>query len=170
MLYGLLPLLRGWMYIHKEDVGTLTLGKEKLIDVVEAPGFVLSAAATLRGSLDAKYVRVHVEIDGPDRAYPIDFTPYGMYRLGLTVPISFGGFITVYNDTEKDYAGVISPSNPIPFSKRFEIKLIPPSQPIEETTALPISYKAFYELVKITDPEDFRRSLKEALGRVGVTK
>lgn len=161
MLYGCLGLLRGWMYVHKEDVGVLSLGKEKLIDTIEASGFVLAAAATLENSLDAKYVRIHIEIDGPDRAYPIDFTPYGMYKFGLTTPISFGGFLTVYDDANKRYAGVVSPTNPIPFSKKFEVKLIPPSQPVEETTALSINYKAVYELVKIIDVEEFKASLRE---------
>jgi len=162
-IYGCLSLLRGWMYVHKEDAGVLNLGKEQLIDTVQAPGFVLAAAATLENSLDAKYVRVHIEIDGPDRAYPIDFTPFGMYKFGLTIPINFGAFLTVYDDTNKRYAGVVSPSNPIPFSKKFEIKLIPPSQPIEESTALSINYKAVYELVKIIDVAEFKRSLQELL-------
>ena len=166
MLYGLLPLLRGWMFVHKEDVGTLTLGKEKLVDVVEAPGYVLAAAIRVSGSLDAKYVRYHIEIDGPEKAYPIDVTIYGGYLAGLTSPLNYGGFVTVYNDTEKVYAGVVSPSVPVPFSKRFEVKIIPPSQPIEETTALPITYKAYYELVKITDLEDFKQSLREVFWRL----
>jgi hypothetical protein len=59
----------------------------------------------------------------------------------------------------------VTPSNPIPFSKRFEVKLIAPASPIEETTSKPIKYHATYSLAKIIDEKEFRRSLLELLGR-----
>ena len=164
MLYGLLPLLRGWMYVHREKQGYLTLGKEEVIDVIKAPGFFLSAGGLLEESRDAKYVHIHVEIDGPDRAYPIDFMPYGLYRFGLVSPMNFGAYLTIYDDDKKQYAAALTPSHPIPFSKRFEVKLIAPPQPIEETEALPIRYHVAYEVVRITDVEEFKESVREVLG------
>jgi hypothetical protein len=162
-LYSFLPLLKGWMYQYVEKDGTLKLGEEKFIDRVEAPGWALAWSAIVKGSLDGKYVRVHVEIDGPDRAFPIDFTPYGMKEFGAVSPINYGGFLTRYDDTNKVYAGAISPAHPMPFSKRLEIKLIPPTAPIEETSSLPITYKVVYILAKIIDEKAFRRSLLELL-------
>lgn len=163
MLFGLLPLLRGWMYIHRVATGTLRIGEEKRIDLVEAPGLMIAVAGILSGSLDAKHVHIHVEIDGPEKAYPVDFTMYSTKYFGATLPVNWGGFLTVYDDTEKRYAGAIAPSNPIPFSRRFEIKLIPPAQPVEESEAKPISYWALYDLVKIIDIEEFKASLREIL-------
>lgn len=168
MFYTLLPLLKGWMYQYVEktsaELGYIEVGKEKLIDVVEAPGFLLAAGLYLKGSKDAKYVRVHVEIDGPDKAYPIDFTADGLNAFGLVNPLNYGAFLTVYNDEEKVYAGALSPSQPIPFSKKFEVRLIPPSHPIEETQPLKISFHASYSLVKIIDVGMFKTSVREVLG------
>ena len=149
------------MYQYVEKTGLLNIGEEKLLDRVEAPGWFLAASAYMKDSLDAKYVRIHVEIDGPDRAYPIDFTPYGMKEFNTTQPLNYGGFLTRYDDTEKVYVGAISPSQPMPFAKRFEIKLIAPSAPVDEKTALPINFKVVYTLAKIVDEALFRRSLLE---------
>jgi hypothetical protein len=149
------------MYQYVEKTGILRIGEEKLIDRVDAPGWALAWSAIVKGSLDAKYVRVHAEIDGPDRAYPIDFTPYGMKEFGVVSPISYGGFLSRYDDTNKVYAGAISPTHPMPFSKRIEIKLIAPSAPIEESSALPIDYTVVYVLAKVIDEKAFRRSLLE---------
>jgi hypothetical protein len=151
------------MYQYVEKTGTLNIGEEKLIDRVEAPGWALACVAYVKGSLDAKYVRVHAEIDGPDRAYPIEFTPYGLKEFGDVSPISYGGFLTRYDDANKIYAGAISPSHPMPFSKKFEVKLIAPSAPIEESDALPITYHVAYVLAKVIDEKAFRRSLLELL-------
>jgi len=151
------------MYQYVERDGVLTLGQEKLVDVVEAPGYVLVVAALATGSLDAKHVRIHVEIDGPDRAYPIDFTAYGLHVYGVERPANFGPYLTVYDDVNKAYAGALTPSQPIPFARRFELKLIPPAQPKEEASPLPIKYHAVYALAKIIDAEEFRRSLQELL-------
>jgi len=163
VLYGCLPLLKGWMYQYVEKTGVLNIGEEKLLDRVEAPGWFLAAAMYMDGSLDAKYVRIHVEMDGPDKAYPIDFSAYGMKVFNLTQPLNYGAFLTRYDDTEKVYAGAISPSQPMPFSKRFDIKLIAPTAPVEETTAPPINFKVGYTLAKIVDEALFRRSLLELL-------
>jgi hypothetical protein len=156
-------MLRGWMYQYVEKEGVLNIGGEELIDRVDAPGWVLDAALYLKGSLDAKYVRVHIEIDGPDRAFPIDFTAFGLKEFNVSTPVSFGAYLLRYDDTNKVYAGAVSPSNPIPFSRRFEVKLIAPSSPVEETTSLPIKYHATYSLAKIIDEKEFRRSLLELL-------
>jgi len=163
LLYELLPLLRGWMYQYVEKTSTLTLGREATIDTVEAKGWLLTAAAFLSGSRDAKYVRIHVEIDGPDRAYPIDFSLQGLKEFGVNQPINYGAFLLRYSDEEKKYAGAITPSKPMPIAKKLEVKLIPPQAPIEETTALPISYHCAYALAKVIDEEEFKRSLRELL-------
>jgi hypothetical protein len=155
------------MYQYIEKTGVLNIGEEKLIDRIDAPGWVLACAAYVSGSLDAKYVRVHIEIDGPDRAYPIDFAPYRLKALGLVSPINYGGFLTCYDDTNKIYAGAVSTSQPIPFAKRFEGKLIAPPSPIDEATPLPIEYHVAYALAKVIDEKAFRRSLQELLWPAG---
>jgi hypothetical protein len=151
------------MYQYVEKPGELRLGVEQRVDVVEAPGFLLTVAAMAWGSLDAKYVRIHVEIDGPDRAYPIDFTAKGLHDYGKERPDNFGPYLTVYDDVNKVYAGIMTPSHPIPVARRFELKLIPPSQPVEEASPLPIKYHGVYALAKIIDAEELRRSLQELL-------
>jgi hypothetical protein len=163
-------MLRGWMYQYVEKEGVLNIGGEELVDRVEAPGWLLDAALYLKGSLDAKYVRVHIEIDGPDRAFPIDFSPFGLKEFNVSMPVGFGAYLLRYDDTydtatgkEPTYVGAVTPSNPIPFSKRFEVKLIAPSSPVEEASSKPIKYHATYSLAKIIDAREFRRSLLELL-------
>jgi hypothetical protein len=151
------------MYQYVEKEGVLSIGGEVLVDRVEAPGWVLDTALYLKGSLDAKYVRVHIEIDGPDRAFPIDFSAIGLKEFNVSMPVGFGAYLLRYDDTNKVYVGAVTPSNPIPFSRRFEVKLIAPSSPVEETTSLPIKYHATYSLAKIIDEKEFKRSLHELL-------
>jgi hypothetical protein len=164
MLYTALPLLRGWMWQYVEREGYLYIGKELLLDTIEAPGWLMAVSGYFKGSLDGKYVRIHVEIDGPDKAFPIDFTLEGVKEFGLTMPIPFGGYITRYDDTEKIYVGCITPSPPIPFCRRFQIRLIPPSAPVEESTAVPIQYHAAYILAKVIDVDEFMRSVHKLFG------
>jgi len=163
-LYELLPILRGWQWIHREIDGVLGIGEEKEIDRVEAPGMFCAAGCLLEGSRDAKYVRLHVEFDGPERAYPIDFSAYGLKAFNLSMPISFGAYFTLYDDTSKQYAAVITPSKPMPFARRFTAKFIAPTAPTEEAEALPITYHIAYEAVKIVDVEELKASLQEVLG------
>jgi hypothetical protein len=165
MLYGCLPLLKGWMYVYREPEGVLTLGQDKLLDTVDAPGFVLFFSMLVKESLDAKYVRLFIEIDGPERAYTIDASPFELKTFGLTSPTNYPAFVTVYDDVNKVYVGCVAPSQPIPFARRFLLKLVPPNNPVEESTAKPIIYKAAYALAKIDNEKEFRRSLLELLGR-----
>ena len=152
------------MYQYVEKSGMLRVGEERLVDRIDAPGWLLAAAARVWGSLDGKYVRVRVEIDGPDRAYPIEFSPHKLKLAGDTLPVNYGGFLTVYDDSCKAYAGAVAPSMPIPFAKRIEIKLIAPSTPVEEPTAPPINYYVAYALAKVIDEREFRQSLRSLLG------
>jgi hypothetical protein len=151
-----------WQYVEKK--GILKIGQEELLDTIEAPGWLMAVSGYFRNSLDGKYVRIHAEIDGPDRAFPIDFSLYGIKEFGLTMPINFGGYVTRYDDTEKIYVGGITPSLPIPFCRRFQIRLIPPSAPIEESTAVSIEYHACYILAKVIDIDEFKRSFRELFG------
>ena len=164
MLYGMLPLLKGWIYHYDEKTGTTKPGgKEEIIIDVKAPGYVLVFSYLIKGSLDAKHVHIRVEMEGPDKLYALDVTPYGIYTFGVVTPISYGGFLLRYDDTEKIYTGAVSPSRPIPFTKRFVMKIVPPAQPIEETSALPIEYTGVFALIRITDTEAFKNSLRELL-------
>jgi len=158
------------MYVYREPEGVLTLGQDKLLDTVDAPGFVLFFSMLVKDSLDAKYVRLFIEIDGPERAYTIDASPFELKTFGLTLPTNYPAFVTVYDDTYDPttgkvptYVGVVAPSQPIPFARRFLLKLVPPNNPVEESTAKPITYKAAYALAKIDNEKEFRRSLLELL-------
>jgi hypothetical protein len=159
LTYFALPLLDGWMYQYTEIPGIINIGEEKVLGRIDAPGWLLGFAMVTVGSLDGKYVRIHVEIDGPEKAYPIDFTIYGVHEGGSVYPSNFGPFVTRYDDTNKYYAVGMTPSHPIPFSRRIEFRLITPPTPIDEKPPLPIGYKAFITLIKIIDVEAFKRSL-----------
>lgn len=163
MIYGLLPLLRGWMYVYKEPEGLLYYGQEKVLDTVEAPGWLLFFSGRVSDNLDGKYVRLVLEIDGPEKAYTIEASAYELKEHGVVMPTNYSAYLTVYDDTNRVYAGCINPSIPMPFSRRFTLKAIPPNTPIEETVIKPIKYRAAYALVKITDVEEFKRSLQELL-------
>jgi hypothetical protein len=156
------------MYQYVDKSGTLNLGEEKVLDRLEAPGWILDMFGRVDGSKDAKYARFRIEIDGPDRAYPIVFSAYDLKLASLTVPVNHGVFLTCYDDAEKVYVGALSPSQPVPFCRRVEVKIIAPTAPVEETTALPINYRVVYTLAKIIDEKAFRRSLLELLWPIRV--
>jgi len=123
----------------------------------------VAASCFLSGSRDAKYVHIHVELDSPTATFPIDFTPAGAYAFGSTMPISFGGFISRWDDENKCYTGSIVPARPTPFAHSFEIKLIPPSEPKEETTSLDINYHIALVLIHIYSKKTFTDSLNKVM-------
>jgi hypothetical protein len=164
MLYTALPLLRGWMYQWSDKSGILGIGEERIIERFEAPGWILDIFGRFEGSRDAKYAKIRVEIDGPDRAYPIVFSAYDLRLANLTMPINHGVFLTYYNDTEGAYVMALSTSQPVPFCRRVEIKIIAPTAPVEETTAIPLKYRIVYTIAKVIDRDEFMRSLHELLG------
>jgi hypothetical protein len=164
MLYTTLPLLRGWMYVFKEFEGALQLGVEQKLDEFVAPGFVLFLSGLVNGSRDAKFVTMRLEIDGPEKAFRIDTSPHELRVFGLTSPTNFPAFLTIFDDTAKTYAAHVAPSIPIPFTRKFLLKLVPPEKPIEEPQPIPIRFSVAMALVKIVDEEEFRRSFLELLG------
>lgn len=158
MIYELLPLLEGWSYHYVEKRGKLELGEEVVIDSIDYPGYLLSALASASGSLDAKHVRVRVEFRGT-ATYPIEYSAYDICNFGLLGSADFAVRITVYDDVNKRYAGIVDPKQPMPIPGGFTVKLIPPAFPIEEPDATAIDYYATYSMVKITNIEEFRYSI-----------
>jgi hypothetical protein len=152
------------MYVYKEFEGVLNVGEEKQLDVFFAPGYVLFLSGMVSGSKDAKYVRMVLEIDGPEKAFTIDTSPKELQEFGLNSPTNFPAFVTVFDDVAKKYAGHVAPSIPISFTRKFLLKLVAPPRPVEEASAIPIQYKVAMALVKIVDEKEFRRSLHELLG------
>jgi hypothetical protein len=164
LLYELLPLLRGWMY-HAVDVqGILNYGDTRELARIEAPGWFLGFAGYASGSRDAKYIRVRVEMDGPEKVFPIELSPFEVHTLGWTMPHNFGAYITRYDDSTAEYAGSITPCKPIPFTRSFVVKIIAPPNLREETAPKPMNYRILMTVAKIVDVEEFKRSVREVLG------
>jgi hypothetical protein len=72
-------------------------------------------------------------------------------------------YITKYDDTTMEYAGSITPSKPIPFTRSFIVKIMAPPSPKEETAPKPMNYRVVIMVAKIVDVEEFRRSVREIL-------
>jgi len=106
-------------------------------------------------------VKISVEVD---RVYPIVFSAYDLKLASLIMPVNHGAFLTCYDDAEGVYVMALSTSQPIPFCRRVEIKIIAPTAPIEEEAAIPLKYRISYTLAKVIDRDEFMRSLHEIFG------
>lgn len=163
LTYFVLSLLDGWMYQYIDRSSLLNIGEEKLVERINAPGWFLGGVAILTGSMDAKYVHFRIEIDGPEKAYPTDVTPYDVHEGGSVYPVNFGMYVPRYDDTNKYYVVGMAPSHPLPFTRRIEFKLTAPATPVEEKSAIPIKYRVLVTLIKVIDVEAFKRSLQKII-------
>jgi hypothetical protein len=170
--YLTLPLLRGWRYYYMRypqlGAGILKHGAVAEVANVTGKGYLLFAAARLWNSGDGKYVELHADFDYPEWTYPIHFSIDSLQAFGDTLPINYGAYATVIDDTNKVYAAAITPSNPMPFSKNFKVTLIAPSQPIVDSND--IVYVVVYGYVLITDEEAFKESVRELYGITDLTE
>ena len=170
--YLTLPLLRGWRYYYMRypqlGAGVLKHGAVVEVANVTGKGYLLFAAARLWNSGDGKYVELHADFDYPEWTYPIHFTIDGLQAFGDTLPINYGAYATVIDDTNKVYAAAITPSNPMPFSKNFKVTFIAPPQPIVDSND--ILYVVLYGYLLITDEEAFKESVRELYGVADLTE
>lgn len=153
MIEGLLPLLRGWRYSIREVSGVEFSGEYELLSV-ENPGWVQYAV---------------VEVSDPDAVMYIGgFGPGGAY-VGATVSArmlwrardtaweAMGAFLLRYDDEERRYAAAYSPRPWLAFYRgRAWLQA-----PRGATVTL---YRAYVQLVEITNKGEFAASLREALG------
>jgi hypothetical protein len=151
------------MYHYSDIPGTLSYGDTRELARIEAPGWFLGFAGHVSGSRDAKYVRVRVEMDGPEKVFPVELSPSDVFTFGWTMPHNFGAYVTRYDDSTMEYAGSITPSKPIPFTRSFVVKIMAPPSPKEEATPKPMNYRVIITVAKIVDVEEFRRSVWEIL-------
>jgi len=170
--YESLPLLRGWryFYVRYPQLGAGVLKHGATVDVFNSKGkgYFLFAAARLWNSGDGKYVEVHTDFDYPEWTYPIHFSIDSLQYFGDTLPINYGAYATIIDDTNKVYAAVTTPSKPMPFSKNFKITLIAPSQPISDSND--IYYTFVHSYILVTDEEAFKESVRDMYGITDLTE
>ena len=166
MLYGLLPLLRGWIYRPVEEGPfPLSYGEEKEIVKENRPGFLLVASAKFWGSKDAKYCSIVIEIEA-ETTYRVEFTPYGLYEFGLVSWLPFGAYLARYDDANNVYCVVAAPNPPLPAPTRFRVAVKAPTNPIQEKdTSKKIMAHAVGVGIAIHDKKAFVESLLKLLGR-----
>jgi len=157
MLFGMLPVLEGWIYDYMTDQGEITVGqsRKKIYDI-RGRGMVMYASLEVRDSLDAKYTTFYIEIDGPGRPFVIQADLEDLYRNGYTSALPFGFILTRYDDDEKIYSMVSTFNTPMPFAKRVRAYIAPPASAIEEPTPTSIEYFTRLGIVSIYDLELFR--------------
>ena len=165
MIHGLLPVVGGWMYQHKAKSGAIRTGEEEVVARIRSPGYLIRVSALLEGNLDAKYVKLRVTLDGPRSPFPMEFAPHDVEVPGYLGHANFGAFTTLYSDEDMKYSVVICPCRPVPFAEELEVRLIAPSQPVEESTAVSTDYVVEYTVIRITDVRRFRADLRAVLGR-----
>jgi len=165
MLFEMLPVLEGWSYQYMRKTGKIKVGeRQKLLDETSGRGYILYAAAGMSGSLDAKYFRFDIEVDGPGRAFAIVGDYAFLKKYGYLTPIPYGIVLTKFSDEEKAYNAVTTFSKPTPFTRRIRAFITPPSEPVEETTVTEIDYSVTIGLVRIEDIDTFIKSVRYVLG------
>jgi len=165
MLFEMLPHLEGWGYQWIHRSGKVKVGEGiREVDKVEGRGFFFYSSAELKNSLDAKYSKFIIEIDGPGTPFTITGDFEDLYRAGYTFSLPFGVVLTRYSDSDKLYHAITTLSKPTPFVKRIRLLLQPPTAPIEESEVTEIEYEITAGIVTIEDLELFRDSIRYVFG------
>ena len=165
MLFEMLPLLEGWSYQWIRRTGKVKVGEgTKEIDKVEGRGFFFYSSAELRNSLDAKYCKFIIEIDGPGTPFTIIGDFEDLHRVGYTFSLPFGVVLTKYSDSDKLYNAIATLGKPMPFVKRTRLLLQPPAAPVDEPGVTEIEYEISAGIVTIEDLELFRDGIRYIFG------
>ncbi len=163
-LYSLLPLLNGWSYEAKKRLYTLPIGGYQKICEYSKPGFLLFWTVRLYGSKDSKYTAVKLEIE-KTKPLIVDFMPYGVYSFGISQANNYTAWVGLWDDTNKVYTLVVTPSQPMVFREGVKLTLEAPTQPLEDPTTSSYKVHSGYGLILIDNMEAFKRSLREVLAK-----
>ena len=164
MLFEMLPVLEGWSYQYIHKSGKIKVGeRQKLLDEITGRGYILYAAGGMFGSLDGKYFKFIVEIDGPGKAFSIPGDYSALKWYGYFQPLPYGITLTKFSDKEKAY-NAITTFRPTPFSRRIRIFVNPPLQPVEEPEVTEVLYSVTGGIVRIEDMDTFIKSVRHVLG------
>jgi hypothetical protein len=154
---SLLPLLKGWAYSPKDiDVPfTVPAGEEKIIEEAKKSGWFVTAMCSLNDPYAEFVVYSYDPYKGVAR---YDFLPYDLKVIGLVTSNPTGLWCPRYDDTNKIYTAVFTPSTWLPFTGGYRLS-------IKASTSGPLTvYNYIHLLVVIEDRELFIESLQEVLG------
>jgi len=162
-MYPLLPILRGWTYIAKQQ-GPISVqpGKSIQVHIGTKPGWLVTGLGQFSGHADAKFGKLKIIIDN----YKIEGTVYEIESSGVTSPIASQAlWVSRYDTTNNVYALAFSPATPTPLAKEVSIEVIAPAvNPITKTAITsPTTIYAIFGLIEITSLDEFKESIKEAL-------
>jgi len=143
-------LVRGWQYqllSPTYERGFLTVGGKEIRKVLNGPLVITFAAFAVVGSLDAKYTKIRIKIIN-EKGRILTLVDNTFYEVFETMPshaaiTSNAPFISSFDEISKSYVWAFAPFREylvVRAGEKVEADLIPPQNPIEETTPTTYSY------------------------------
>jgi hypothetical protein len=159
VLLSYLPLLRGWQWqaVDVDIPFAIAPGGERTMGEADYDGWFWSAMCAMNNA-DGEFALGYYDAAGAWRTATLG--PKGLYGAGLTSPNPTGIWCSRYDTANSIYVVTYGSYLPLPFQKRYKLSIRAPSG--SALTILGYTHL----LIEILDPDKFRASLQELLGKV----
>ena len=156
-------LVKGWQYqlvSPTYERGFLTVGGKEVSKTLNGPLMIMFATAIVTGSLDAKYTKIRVRVIN-EKGHIFTLVESTFYQVFESMPshamvTNNAPFISSFDEISKSYVWAFAPFNEYLVARageKVEIELIPPQNPIEETS--PTTYSYAYTVIYREYESDF---------------